>query len=77
MSAELRTLTAEPLGTGIIEILEDMLVEARKGNLSSIAVAKVFRDGTTGSEWSHLPSYGLMLGALARLSYRMNVRMDG
>lgn len=77
MSAQLHSIDAEPLGTGIVEMLEEVLVEAREGKLSSVALATVLRDGTTVSRWSYVPSYGLMLGAITRLAHRLNVRMDG
>lgn len=77
VSAELREITAEPLGEGMIEMLEEIMAEVREGRISSLAVAQVYRDGTTCARWSHLPSYGMMLGAVTRLLHRINLRMDG
>jgi len=68
---KLHVLTPEPLGENIIELLEYALVEARAGRLSSIAIATVDRDGCTESAHSAPPSYGLLIGAVARLQHRL------
>ena len=71
MSAELKVLTAEPLGVDVVEVLEDMLASAKKGEFSSVAVVYVTRSGETGSSWSRRPSQGLMIGAMTTALGRM------
>jgi hypothetical protein len=66
---KLHVLTAELQGRDIVKLLEDCLAEAREGTFSSIAVAIVERDGCTRAAWSNAPSYGLLIGAVARLQH--------
>lgn len=68
---KLHVLTAEPLGDGIIKLLEESLQQAREGKISSVAIAMVDRDGCSESAWSYVPSYGLLIGAVARLQHRL------
>lgn len=77
MSAELRAIDAEPLGESIIPLLEQALEQARNGELSSVALAKVYRDGCGGHAYSHLPSAGLMVGTIARMQAIIMRDMDG
>lgn len=77
MSAELKVLTAEPLGVDVVEVLEDMLASAKNGEFSSVAVVYVTRAGETGSSWSRLPSQALMVGALQVAVHRMIQRIVG
>jgi hypothetical protein len=70
--AELHVLDAEPRGADVIEVLEEALRQARAGQLSSVAVAAVYRDGCTQQAWSSAPSVSLLIGAAARLVYRLN-----
>lgn len=72
----LHVLTAEPLGEGVITLLENLLAMAREDGLSSLAVAGVNRDGTTLAEWSAAPSLPLLIGATARLQHRLNLEAD-
>ena len=69
-------ITAEPQGASIVERLEEVLEQARAGALSSIAIAVVERDGSTGGAWSDAPSMPLLLGSVIRLAHRLNLRMD-
>lgn len=68
---KLHVIDAEPLGTGIVEHLEDALQMAREGKLSSVGLAVVYRDGSTGTSWSELPSIGLLIAATTRLQNRL------
>jgi len=72
----LRVLDPEPPAANVIETLEDALVEARQGRLSSVAVAIVYRDGAAGGTWSELPSRVAMLGSIARLNHKINLDAD-
>ena len=67
MKADLRVIEAEPQGKAIIERLEWALAQAKDGNLSSVALAVVYRDGTIDHHWSDAPNSSLLIGACARL----------
>lgn len=67
MSAQLRTIEPQPLGKTIISRLEWALELARKGELSSVAIAVVYRDGCGGHQYSDVPSCGLLVGTIARM----------
>jgi hypothetical protein len=69
--AGLKVINAEPLGRDIIAKLEDALAKARAGELSSIGLAVVYRDGSTGTGWSDAPSIGLLIAATTRLQHRL------
>lgn len=74
--SNLRLLTAEPLGASVIERLNEAMERAKRGEISSIAIALVNRDGSSESCWSDVPSYGLLIGAVARMQYRLMVKGD-
>ena len=67
MTRSLRVIEAEPQGKNIITTLEWALDEARKGNLSSIGLAVVYRDGSIDHHWSDAPNCSLLIGSCARL----------
>lgn len=73
---ELRCITAEPLGADIIELFENGLAMAKRGEISSAAVAIVLRDGATETAWSKPPSQGLLMGCVSHLLFRLNKRLD-
>ena len=75
--AELRVLTAEPQGESIVTLLENLLEMARAGELSSLAVAGVYRDGCVLAEWSDVLSLPILIGAAARLEHRLHLLADG
>jgi hypothetical protein len=74
--SDLRVLTAEPQGAGIVEHLEAVLAQAKAGSISSVAIAFVHRDGAVDGVWSAPPSVGLLLGAISRLGHRLHLEMD-
>jgi hypothetical protein len=74
--SELRVLSAEPLGEDVIQLFEDALARAKRGEISSAAVGIVFRDGTTQTAWSRPPSQGLLIGCVSHLMWRLNKRLD-
>lgn len=74
---ELRAIDAEPLGADVVAKLEEALEAARAGELSSVAIAVVYRDGSTGTSWSKAPSVGLLVGSTARLQHRLLRIGDG
>jgi hypothetical protein len=66
---DLLVIDSEPQGADIIERLKEALEEAEAGNLSSVAISCVYRDGTTQSVWSDAPSMGLLIAAVTRLQH--------
>lgn len=68
---KLRAIDAEPLGDDVIATLEEALAKAKAGDLSSVGLVVVYRDGTTGRAWSKAPSVTLLAGAAARLQYAL------
>ncbi|MDB5707868.1 MAG: hypothetical protein JWN66_4984 [Sphingomonas bacterium] len=76
MTNELRVITAEPPGEGVIDLLEAALERAKKREISSIALALVDRDGCCESGWSFAPSQTILVGAISRLLHRYNLRCD-
>jgi hypothetical protein len=66
--SELRVIHSEPvIAEGMIDILEEALVRAKSGELSSLAICYATRDGMTGRGWSQTPNMALMAGAIAVL----------
>jgi len=74
--ADLHAIDAEPQAADIIETLERALKMAKEGELSSVAVVYVYRDGATGFRRSDLPSYPAMMGAVARFQHKLNLDLD-
>ena len=72
----LRAITAEPLGEGVIKLFEDGLEMAKRGEVSSAAVAIVFRSGDSMTAWSNPPSTMLLMGVVSHLLWRLNKRFD-
>lgn len=74
--AELKVLSAEPVGEDVIEKLEEVLAAARENRISSVAIATVERDGTANRCWSTAPSLSLLIGSVARLEAALIRRAD-
>ncbi len=68
---DIRVIESEPIGDSIVERLEETLQAARDGRLSSVAIAVVYRDGTTGRSWSKIPSRSTLVGSVAMLQYEL------
>jgi hypothetical protein len=68
---DLKVIEPEPCGADVVEKLEEALEKAKSGELSSVAIAIVYRDGCTGSSWSAPLSYSILIGAVARLQHRL------
>jgi len=69
--ADIRVIDCEPLGKDVIDTLEYVLEKARTGKISSVAVAVVYRDGSTSNTWSAAPSASTLVGAVTRLQGRL------
>lgn len=67
----LRVLDAEPVCSSTVEKLEEALELAKAGELSSVALAFVYRDGSSGARWSYAPSLSCLIGAIARLQHEL------
>ena len=72
----LTVIDPEPPAPDLIATLERALEQARAGDLSSVALAFVHRDGAVSAEWSTLPSRPAMLGSISRLAHRINLDAD-
>jgi len=73
----LRIITAEPVGQNVVERLEEVLERARKGEVSSVAIAYVDRDGICTTGWSKPPSMGLLVGATSALLDKLHRSWSG
>jgi hypothetical protein len=73
---ELVSLEPEPHGEGLEALLEKTLEEVRAGEVSSLAIAIVYRSGILGAKWSHWPSFGMILGAVERLKWKLQQAQD-
>jgi hypothetical protein len=73
---ELAVIEPEGVSPDLIETIEQLLEKAKAGEISSVAVAFVYRDGTIGRDWSTPPSFAALLGAVTRLAHRMNIVKD-
>lgn len=69
--AGLAVIEPEPRGRSVIELLEETLERARNGEISAIAIASVYPDGTGDWAWSELPGRLLMLGSVARMHFAL------
>jgi hypothetical protein len=75
--AELEIIHAEPTGDPeIIKRLDDVRAQVDKGEISSLAIVTVYRDGSVGSSWSKAPSFPLLMGGAQRLVHKLNVMLD-
>jgi hypothetical protein len=60
----------------VVARLEEVLAEARAGKIASVAIAGVESDGSIVSAWSETDDFGKLLGAVARLQFRINANQD-
>jgi hypothetical protein len=67
----LTVLDAEPPGVGIADLLEEVTELANAGELSSLAIAMVYRDGSGDQRWSHACSSAALIGSAAVLLHRL------
>lgn len=74
--SKLREITCEPPGQGIDDMLDDLRERHAKGEISALAIAVVFRDGSTESGFSHLPSINTMIGSVARLQHKLIHKLE-
>jgi hypothetical protein len=65
MTADLVPIDAEPEGEDVAAKLEEVLTAAREGKISSVAIAVVYRDGSSGRSWSKAHSITTLIGSIA------------
>jgi hypothetical protein len=64
---DLRVIDAEPPGKAVVKVLKDALARARKGEISSVAIAVVERDGAANWQWSYAPNNSTLIGSIERM----------
>ncbi len=74
--SKLVALEPEPLGDTVTPMLKDVLAKAEAGEISSLGLAIVYRDGCVGQMWTDAANFGLLLGAAHRLAAQINAEMD-
>lgn len=72
----LTVIEPEPLSDAVVPALERALEMARAGEVSSVGIALVLRDGRTDAIWSLPPSTCLLIGAVARLEHKLHLDLD-
>jgi hypothetical protein len=62
----------------VIELLEETLAEARRGEIAAISFAAVAPNGEprTGWSWDDLNLFWPLLAATTRLTHRLQTRVD-
>lgn len=72
MTAQLFPIDCAPkAGDDLRELLDDLIAMHAKGELSSVAVAVVYRTGATSVGYSTAPSYATLIGGVARLQHKL------
>lgn len=71
----LTTIDSIPVSDDIIETLENVIELARTNQISAVAIAMVYRDGSTGQRWSNLHNTSSMIGSLTILIHKLVKRI--
>lgn len=74
--ADLHAIEPETVDPGVVALLEVALAQARDGEIASIGLAIVYRDGVAGAKWTTGGSFMRILGAVHRLAHKLNLEMD-
>ena len=74
---KLEVIDAEPIGTKVIEVLELAMEMARTGQLSSISVVGIVRDGAPYWNYSDAPNTSALIGASERMKFEIISETDG
>lgn len=74
--ADLVIIEPQDKAEDVVPLLERALEKARSGRVSAVGIAFVYSNGDMGASWSTLPSTPLMLGAISRLEYKVNLELD-
>lgn len=67
----IEVIDSEPQNPDTITVLEEVLAAAREGRISSVAIACVYRDGTTGDAWARPISTATLIGAVGVMHARL------
>ena len=74
MSAKLEVLhCAPPAGPDAVSILEGALEKARAGELCGVAIAIVYRDGSTEHAHSRCDALATLIGSVSRLWLKLTL----
>lgn len=65
------TLDAEPPAVGAVAMLQEMLRRVKQGEISSLAIAAVLRDGSGEQDWTYAPSAAALIGSVAVLQHQL------
>jgi hypothetical protein len=78
MSADIRLLptAAAPVSQDAVRVLRKALDMAESGELTAVAIAGMRKDEGGWNTWSASENFALLLGAVARMMYRMNRQHD-
>ena len=68
---DLHVIDPTPVDAAVVDYLEHLLARAREGRYSAIAVAFVYRDGSTGSGYSRQHSLATMVGGVEALKTKL------
>lgn len=68
---ELKTRPREVVAS-VVQRLEELLTEAREGKITAVAIAALRTDRAISATWSETDDFAGLLGAVARLEYRLN-----
>lgn len=60
----------------VIARLTAALKAAKKGELVTVGICGIARDGSVWSSWSETDDFAKLLGAVSRLGYRINATQD-
>lgn len=66
---KLVAIEPEPLGQSVVEVLQEIIAAAERGEVSAVAVAIVLRNGKTETRWSYIPSLPMAIGAASQLVF--------
>lgn len=71
MSADVHALDTVPPDKDVLQKLNEAMEDAEAGKISMVALAVVYRDGSTGGSWSTIHSLGSITGSAAILLSRL------
>lgn len=74
---DLHAINVEPVSESVLAYLADLTERAKAGEFSTIAVAYVYRDGSTGSGHSDAHNLAAIVGAVAALQTKLIRDMIG
>lgn len=73
---DLIAIEPETVDSGIVELLEGALAQAKAGEIASLGLAIVYMSGVAGAKWTTGGSFIRILGAVDRLRHKLNLEMD-